>query len=238
MREQQGLHFDIFRSYTSARDTAGAIRALRKYGPKEPALYPAALAYFASSPEVLKDAGDELHAVLQKIDDDGLMAPLQVIQTLSANGVVTMGMFKQYLSNTIERERQEIANNRRNIESFRADTEAKAADLDALETKPVVFQATRCKVCNAPLELPVVHFLCKHSFHQRCLSTEDNVELQSVECPLCAPQNATIKAIRQAQVESAERHDLFTDALNRSKDKFGTISEWFGRGVLGTGGAE
>lgn len=110
MREQQGLRFDIFRSYTSAKDTAGAVKALRKYGPEEPQLYPAALAYFTSSPAILEEAGDELDAVLKKIDEDGLMAPLQVIQTLSTNGVATMGMIKKYLSNTIERERQEIAN--------------------------------------------------------------------------------------------------------------------------------
>lgn len=110
VREQQGLHFDIFRSYTSANDTIGAIKALRKYGPEEPQLYPAALAYFTSSAQVLQEAGDELNAVLKKIDEDRLMAPLQVIQTLSANDVATMGMVKKYLSDTIERERREIVN--------------------------------------------------------------------------------------------------------------------------------
>ncbi|KAF2202698.1 vacuolar protein sorting-associated protein 11 [Delitschia confertaspora ATCC 74209] len=238
VREQQGLHFDIFRSYTSINDTAGAIRALRKYGPEEPALYPAALAYFTSSQGILAEAGDELHAVLKRIDEDGLMAPLQVIQTLSTNGIATMGMIKQYLSTTIDRERQEIAQNRRTIETFRADTEAKRAELQTLATKPVVFQATRCKVCNGPLELPVVHFLCKHSFHQRCLSAEQDVEDEGVECPICTQQNATVRAIRRAQVESAEKHDLFLEALRRGRDKFGTVSEWFGRGVMGVGGSD
>lgn len=110
VREQQGLRFDIFRSYTSANDTAGAIKALRKYGAEEPQLYPAALAYFTSSPKTLEEAGDELDAVLQKIDKDGLMAPLQVIQTLSTNSVATMGMVKKYLSDSIEREHREISN--------------------------------------------------------------------------------------------------------------------------------
>lgn len=110
VREQQGLRFDIFRSYTSANDTAGAIKALRKYGPDEPQLYPAALAYFTSEPKILEEAGDEFGLVLNKIDEDGLMAPLQVIQTLSTNNVATMGMVKKYLSDTIDRERKEISN--------------------------------------------------------------------------------------------------------------------------------
>ncbi|KAJ4380743.1 Vacuolar protein sorting-associated protein 11 [Didymella sp. IMI 355093] len=238
VREQQGLHFDIFRSYTAAGDTQGAIRALRKYGPEEPALYPAALAYFTSSPEILAEAGDELDSVLKKIDEDGLMAPLQVIQTLSANGVATMGMIKSYLSATVERERVEIATNRRTIETFRADTETKKTELQTLNTKPVVFQSTRCKVCNKALELPAVHFLCKHSFHQSCLSTDEDVRNAEVECPLCSGQNATVKAIRRAQIESADRHDLFSDALRRSRDGFAVISEWFGRGVMGVEGKD
>ena len=96
--ERQGLRFDVFRSYTAAQDTRGAIKALHKYGPEEPQLYPAALAYFTSSPDILEAAGHEVEAVLQKIDQDGLMAPLQVIQTLSNNAVATMGLGKKYLS--------------------------------------------------------------------------------------------------------------------------------------------
>jgi len=99
VREQQGLRFDIFRSYASANDTIGAIKALRKYGPEEPQLYPAALAYFTSSPKVLDEAGNELNVVLKKIEDNGLMAPIQVIQILSTNAVAT-----------IEKERKEISN--------------------------------------------------------------------------------------------------------------------------------
>jgi len=234
VREQAGLRFDIFRSYTSAKDTRGAIKALRKYGPEEPQLYPAALAYFTSDPRVLEEAGDELNAVLKKIDEDGLMAPLQVIQTLSANAVATMGMVKIYLQQTIERERKEIASNRRLITSYRTDTTTKRQEIADLSTKPQTFNATRCSWCGGQLDLPTVHFLCKHSFHLgKCLNArvdeDGNVE---GDCPTCKKDNDTIRAIRRAQEESADRHDMFMDALTRSSDKFGTISEFFGRGVM------
>jgi len=233
VREQRRLYFDIFRSYTSARDTAGAIKALRKYGPEEPRLYPAALAYFTSSEQTLREAGGEVDAVLKRIDDDGLMAPLQVIQTLSQSRVATMGLIKGYLSKTVERERDEIESNRRLASSYRADTATKKHELEELNTKPASFSATRCSSCGTPLDLPVVHFMCKHSFHERCLNVAPGMEEEEdVECPICASQNATVKAIKRAQDESADRHDLFLDALGRSSDKFGTISEWFGRGVM------
>lgn len=236
VREQSGLYFDIFRSYTTANDTAGALKALRKYGPEEPQLYPAALAYFTSSSTTLSEAGGEIDAILKKIDDDGLMAPLQVIQTLSQNKIATMGLIKTYLAKTIERERAEISSNRKLITTYRTDTASKANEIESLNTKPVAFQSTRCSACGSPLDLPTVHFLCKHSFHQRCLNVETvEDEDEDVECPVCAGGNATVKAIRRAQEESAERNDLFADALGRSSDGFGTISEWFGRGVMGKG---
>jgi vacuolar protein sorting-associated protein 11 len=231
VRKQAGLRFDIFRSYTSAKDTRGAIKALRKYGPDEPQLYPAALAYFTSDPRILEEAGEELNVVLRKIDEDGLMAPLQVIQTLSANAVATMGMVRSYLQTTIERERKEISNNRRLITSYRTETEAKRREIDELTTKPVVFNAKRCQYCAKPLDLPVVHFLCKHSYHQQCLNVQPGEE-DKAECSQCAQNNSTIRAIRKAQDESADKHDMFQDALRRSNDKFGTIAEFFGRGVM------
>ena len=71
--------------------------------------------------------------------------------------------------------------------------------------------------------------MCKHSFHQECLNETNG---QEAECPKCAPANNNIRAFRKAQEESADRHDMFQDALQRSRKKFGTISEFFGRGVM------
>lgn len=231
VKEQAGLLSDIFRSYTSAKDTRGAMKALRKYGAQEPSLYPAALAYLTSDPRVLDEAGlDELGDVLNKIDEDGLMAPLQVVQMLSKNAVATMGMIKPYLHKTVEDERKEIASNRRRVAGFRSETEQRRAEIADLGAKPAVFQATRCPVCTQMLDLPAVHFLCKHSFHQRCLRGGDGVE---GECPLCAQNNQTIRAIKRGQEENADRHELFNDELDRSDDRFATVSEWFGRGVMG-----
>ncbi|KAK5658682.1 hypothetical protein OQA88_2078 [Cercophora sp. LCS_1] len=242
VKEQSGLLFDIFRSYTSAKDTRGAVRALEKYGPNEPQLYPAALAYFTSDPRILEEAGpEELTRVLDKIDRDGLMAPLQVVQTLSKNAVATMGMIKPYLSRRIDQERKDIAENRRDVAAFRTETEQRRQEIADLGSKPVVFQKTRCDQCGGALELPAVHFLCKHSFHQRCLrggtgfGDGDGVE---GECPKCARDNATIRALKKGQAENAERHELFKDDLERSEDRFRTVAEWFGRGVMSVPGAE
>jgi tetratricopeptide (TPR) repeat protein len=236
VKERAGLVEDIFRSYTAAKDTKGAIKALHKYGPQKPSLYSAALRYFTSDERVLQEAGDELAAVLQKIDNESLMAPLQVIQTLAASGVATIGLVKEYLQNTIDRERKEIEQNQRVIESYRSETESKRKEMDELASKPAVFQATRCSACGGGLELPAVHFLCKHSFHQRCLNPirEAGDDEDKWECPLCKGSNETIRAIRRMQDESADKHDLFKEELKRGGPGGGwrVVGEWFGRGVM------
>lgn len=234
VKEQAGLMTDIFRSYASAKDTQGVIKALKKYGPEEPQLYPAALSYLTSDPRVLEEAGaEELSAVLAKIDRDGLMAPLQVIQTLAGQSTggnaATMGMIKPYLRDTIARERREISANRNRIRTLRADTEKRRHELAELGTKPAVFQATRCSDCGQGLDLPAVHFLCKHSFHQRCLRTAGDGDL---ECPKCAGDNDLVRKMREGQRQAAQKHDLFLGSLEASNDRFGTISEWFSRGVM------
>ena len=236
IRERAGLHADIFRSYTASKDTKGAIDAMRKYGKQSPGLYADALSYVSSSPESLKEAGGErtLLEILRKIEDENIMAPLQVVKTISASDVVTMGMIRSYLSETVRREKSEIEGNKRLIDSYRTETAQKKEEIKELGTKPTVFQSRRCSSCGGGLELPVVHFLCKHSFHQRCLNPNlSDREDAEQECPLCKPGNDTIRAIRQAQIDSMDAHEMFKAAVDRgSGDRFGAISEFFGRGVM------
>ena len=36
------------------------------------------------------------------------------------------------------------------------------------------FKQTRCIGCGLPLELPVVHYVCGHSYHKGCLVDPSN----------------------------------------------------------------
>ncbi|KAK6356584.1 hypothetical protein TWF718_000933 [Orbilia javanica] len=229
VREDQELFFDIFRSHTSSHDTIGVMAALKKYGHREPQLYPAALAYLSSSPKILEAAGDELLKILETIEKEELMAPLQVVQVLSKNGVATVRMIRRYLSGMIERERLEIQQDQGYIDGYRRDTTVRKQEISDLEDKPAIFQPTRCTFCGAALELPVVHFLCKHSFHQRCL----NSSIEPPECPTCTAGNAAIKAIRQAQEDATDQFGILKTALEvTERDRFATITDFFGRGVM------
>lgn len=62
-------------------------------------------------------------------------------------------------------------------------------EIEELSRNAKVFQQNRCSSCKTLLQLPSVHFLCMHSFHQSCLCDIDEGEY---ECPLCGPKNAHI----------------------------------------------
>lgn len=54
--------------------------------------------------------------------------------------------------------------------SYRLETATKLKQVEDLSDPdhPRLFHATQCSQCGGPLDLPSVHFMCNHSFHQRC----------------------------------------------------------------------
>ena len=122
------------------------------------------------------------------------------------------------------------------IESYRTETAKKTAEISDLGSKPTVFQSQRCQACSLPLDLPTVHFLCKHSFHQRCLNSANDGHAaasdEDLECVACAPTNQTIRTLRRNQDEVAEKHEYFRQTLDDGKDKFGVVADFFGKGVM------
>ncbi len=84
----------------------------------------------------------------------------------------------------------------------------------------------RCAATGAPLELPVVHFLCGHSFNQRSLGDGDS------ECPLCAPEFRRVLEIRRSLRAGGLQQDRFFTELREAGDGFAVVAEHFGRGLM------
>ncbi|KAG6900207.1 hypothetical protein C0993_001472 [Termitomyces sp. T159_Od127] len=55
------------------------------------------------------------------------------------------------------------------IDSYRLETATKLKQVEELSDPehPRVFHVTRCSSCSGQLDLPSVHFMCNHSYHQR-----------------------------------------------------------------------
>ncbi|KAF9932825.1 hypothetical protein BGZ67_004546 [Mortierella alpina] len=225
--EKMKMYTDILRLWIGRDDTTKVIECLRKYGPLEPSLYPLTLSYFSSSPGRLTSATAELLKVLDHIDQQDLLPPLQVVQALSQTSVATIGMIKNYIGRRIESERKERLEDQKQIQSYRQESEKKRREIEELKTSARIFQVTKCSACGGSLDLPSVHFLCRHSYHQRCLS-----DAADRECPKCMVEQRTVADIRRMQEANAEKHDLFLSELEDADDGFEVVAKYFGNNTM------
>ncbi|WVN86410.1 uncharacterized protein L203_101574 [Cryptococcus depauperatus CBS 7841] len=240
-----GMYEDVLRCYMEeSKDAGTTLRTEREaaskkvfeylelYGPSHRHLYPLVLQYLTSSPVILSSHAAELTKVLEKIDEYKLLPPLAVVQLLSRNGTASVGNIKEWLKSKVEENEGEIESDQHLYESYRSETDVKRKALHdkSNEFLPEVFQVTRCALCGTQLDLPIVHFMCKHSYHQRCLSDSDP------ECIICARQHSVIQEIRRNQLGLANRHDLFLEEVHQAEDGFGVVADAFGRGLFGRTG--
>ncbi|KAI8092579.1 uncharacterized protein BX664DRAFT_364524 [Halteromyces radiatus] len=133
--EKTEMYTDILRFWMEKQETDRVIEGVRKYGPKDPSLYPMVLTYFSSTPEILSKSTSELLSVLRHIDEQDLLPPIQVIQALSRSNVATIGLLKSYIGRKIQNERKELQQNKELIQSYREETEKRRKEIEELKTR-------------------------------------------------------------------------------------------------------
>ncbi|TRY90571.1 hypothetical protein DNTS_018353 [Danionella cerebrum] len=207
--EKGKLYQQIMHYHMQNEEYGKVVEACKRHGDSEVCLWEQALGYFARKEENCKAYISE---VLTHIDEHNLMPPLL-----------------DYLINKLERESQQIEEDERKIRQYREETAHLRAEIQELKTCAKIFQKTKCSMCNSPLELPSVHFLCSHSFHQHCLESFAESE---AECPTCTPENRKVMDMLRAQDQKRDLHEHFHRQLKCSNDGFSVIADYFGRGVF------
>lgn len=193
--ERLGMYEDVLRFWmdkhregTNPGASGEVIRCLNLYGSENPHLYPLVLRFLTSTPELLSKHTTDVTELLEHIDQENIMPPLAVVQVLSRNGVASIGLVKQWLMTRITQSREQIdtvstrfwnpsllirqfsyLQDQKLIESYRMETQNKLKLVDDLSDPehPKVFHVTQCTACKGQLDLPSVHFMCSHSYHQR-----------------------------------------------------------------------
>lgn len=108
-----------------------------------------------------------LRELLENIDNRNLLPPLRVLKELGRNDVSTIPSIRSYVTRRIEQEKLSRESDEEIIRKYRADAEKKRKELAYMQSESCVFQLTRCAACDRDLDLPALHFMCHHSFHQR-----------------------------------------------------------------------
>ncbi|KAH7908522.1 hypothetical protein BJ138DRAFT_1128397 [Hygrophoropsis aurantiaca] len=231
--EKLGMYEDVLRFWMDQHNTGESdaasgevVKALNAYGPNHPHLYALVLRFLTSTPELLSRHQTDLEEILEHIEQEKIMPPLGVIQVLSRNGVASVGLVKQWLMTRIKEAREEIQTDQQLINSYRLETKTKLQQVAELSDPehPRVFHITRCSECKGQLDLPSIHFMCNHSYHQRCILDHET------ECPICVRQHGVIQEIRRNNERLADQHDLFLSEVQ--ENGFRAIATGFGRGML------
>lgn len=167
------------------------------------------------------------------IQETRLLPPLMVIQILSRNQSIPLAIVKDFLLQSLTYEQSLLDDDRRRIDEYRAETADIRAKIERLETQPVSFQATTCSECNAMLsEPPVIHFLCMHSYHERCMENMQTTAAGVAHCPICYADYKKIVEIDESMKASASDHEAFFHKLHDADDGFAAVAEYFGRGIV------
>ncbi|WP_416359300.1 hypothetical protein, partial [Enterobacter hormaechei] len=84
-----------------------------------------------------------------------------------------------------------------------------------------MIRKTNCDGCLQRLDYPMIHFKCKHSYHQRCINnslianTNPLIDLKnSKQCPKCFDEFEEIKSLRFNQFKSKDDFEYFETSLN------------------------
>ncbi|KAH9331112.1 hypothetical protein KI387_003220 [Taxus chinensis] len=169
-----------------------------KQGGGDPSLWEDVLKYFG---ELGEDCSKEVKEVLVYIERDDLLPSIIVLQILAKNPCLTLSVVKDYVARKLEQESKLVEENRKSIDKYQEETAAMRKEVQELRTNARIFQLSKCTGCTFTLDLPAVHFMCMHSFHQRCLGDNEK------ECPVCAPQNKTLLEMKRSLEQNAKDHD-------------------------------
>ncbi|KAM9038258.1 vacuolar protein sorting-associated protein 11 homolog isoform 1-T1 [Sarcophilus harrisii] len=224
--EQGKLFQQIMHYHMQHEQYRQVIAVCERHGEQEPSLWEQALSYFARKEE---DCKEYVAAVLKHIESKNLMPPLLVVQTLAHNSTATLSVIKDYLVQKLQKQSQQIEKDELRVRRYREETTRIRQEIQELKTSPKIFQKTKCSICTSALELPSVHFLCGHSFHQHCFESYSESD---ADCPTCLPENRKVMDMIRTQEQKRDLHDQFQHQLKYSNDSFSVIADYFGRGVF------
>jgi hypothetical protein len=203
LHEMQQSYEEILRLRMKQGNVQAAMECLRKYGTKEPHLYSIVLNWLAREPARLFWHHAALSELLDRIDQDNMLPPLKVLNELGRTDVTTIALVRNYVTQRIQAERESQEHDEEAIKAYRTEAEKKRRELYELQNEMRVFQTSKCASCDHDLEGNVLHFLCRHSYHQRCLGEED------AECPKCLPERLQVSETRRMQHMQADKHAYF-----------------------------
>lgn len=224
--EENKLYQEILRFHLQKGDSEQVLATCKRFGHQDPNLWIQALWSVAKNKNV---SAKLLADILSYIAQEKLLSPLMVIDAISTSLSCTLGDVRNYLNSVLRSENEQTQADAELAEKYRLDTSNLRKQIETIKSNTIIFQGSRCSACHHQLELPSVHFMCQHSYHQHCFQSFSENEN---ECPACLPNNKKLLDIIKAQEQSRDLHETFHSLLDRAEDPFSLVADYFGRGVF------
>ncbi|XP_066597141.1 vacuolar protein sorting-associated protein 11 homolog [Prorops nasuta] len=226
--EERKLYQEILQLHLREGNSELILATCKRFGHQDPNLWIQALWSVVRN----KDAPTQLLSdILSHIAKEKLLSPLMVVDALSTSVSCSLGDVRSYLNSVLRTEHEQTRSDTELTEKYMADTQKIRDQIETIKNSTTIFQASRCSACHHQLELPSVHFMCQHSYHQHCFQSFSENEN---ECPACLPNNKKLLDIIKAHEISRNLHETFHSLLDRAEDAFSLVADYFGRGVFKT----
>ncbi len=203
------FHFRFKEYLEKANDFHSVITTCKKYGEKHPDLWIKGFEFCAkqlAASATVRDDDPDLAEILREISDRKICSEIEIIE-LMAKCNISLGSVRTFLLERMEKSSEALSKSVKAIELYQQETARLEDGIKELEERPLTFQNTKCELCKQVLELPALHFLCKHSYHAKCLGDMTH------ECPRCAPERHLLEDLMNTHLSNSQNHELFAQKV-------------------------
>lgn len=220
------LYHLIVQYYIDQEDSLKIMKVCEQFGAEDPNIYMSALIFYSKT-------GDErLGQLLKAIEHHQTIPPTMVIKILLESNRANLGSVREYLMRFLDKLYDKQVDNENAIDHYKDDTEVVKHKIEEFENHQTVFKPSKCSACQSILDLPTIHFLCNHSYHQNCFH---NYSAESDECPICvSTNNKLLDEIEAHEISRLTLKKLERQYSSPNDDIFISLARLFGYNLVST----
>eukprot|EP00127_Corallochytrium_limacisporum_P007303 Clim_evm44s246 gene=Clim_evmTU44s246 len=232
--ETNHMYSQILDLHIRLRDTEAILRTCTRYGAQDLSLWSKALTHFSTNIEEPADANAIISEMLVTIERQETMTPFQMVKLLIKAPNISITVVRDFLLRWFNDSNGRLASDEETIRELAEKNRDLETQLEDLQTKAKTFHLGKCKACRLPLELPVVHFLCGHSYHDRCLNEDNPVCMQCDEeyQRLLNMSSLSGQPGRSGDDHHEAEQERFLKQIEGARNKFEVVAEEFALGVI------
>ncbi|GJD11617.1 Vacuolar protein-sorting-associated protein 11 [Galdieria sulphuraria] len=158
--ERTKKYSDVGQMLLLKEDAASLLRVCRRHGIREPNLWIQLLQFYAS---LYKDnvnrERQRFPAILQ-----------EAIDALDrSDGKIPLPIIQSYMDRTLSALRYQLEEEEATLNTLESQMRSLKEERSKLNDSVMIIQNDRCSKCGVELTVPLIHFLCGHSYHIDCL---------------------------------------------------------------------